>query len=346
MLKVDGSKKSGSGTILRVSLAIAAILRRPLHIYNIRQKRPQPGLKPQHLEAVLTAARLCDATVEGAKIGSRELWFYPSEIVGGTVDAEIGTAGSIPMLLITVIPICALARNPVCLNISKGGTDVSHSPTISYLARVFLPVLQRMGLKTSLAIRKYGYYPKGMGEVSVKIQPTPKLSPLRLTEFGQVESLKGVSICTFLARRRVAERQAKAARDLLRTYGHDCDIKTINDFSNPLQKGSSLTLWTETSTDVLIGGDAIGELRKPSEAVGREAAENLIQEIEAQATVDIHLADMLVLYMALAEGESVFLTRSMTDHLETNIWLAEAELETKFEVTKVGRLYRVEKKAS
>jgi len=346
LLEVDGSQKSGSGTILRLSVAMAAILNEPLHIFNIRQKRPQPGLKPQHLEAVLTAARLCSATVKGAKLGSKELWFYPTEITGGKVDAEIGTAGSIPMLMITVLPICAFAKNSVYIHISKGGTDVSHSPTINYVRHVFLPTLKKIGLRSSLTVHKYGYYPKGMGEVSVKVMPCPKLASISFGEFGLLESLKGVSVCTFLADRRVAERQANAANNLLKTRGYKADIQVVNDFSNPLQKGSSLSLWAQTSTGVLLGGDAIGELRKPSEAVGREAAENLLQEIEAKATIDVHLADMLVPYMALTNGESVFLTRSMTDHLETNIWFAQEILDVKFEVSKAGNLYKVEKRAS
>ena len=135
MLEVDGSQKSGSGTILRLSVALAAILGESLHIFNIRKKRDQPGLRPQHLEAVLTAARLCNASVEGATLGSQELWFHPSKIEGGEIRSEIGTAGSIPMLTMTVLPICAFARQPVRLHISKGGTDVRHSPTTNYLRR-------------------------------------------------------------------------------------------------------------------------------------------------------------------------------------------------------------------
>ncbi len=346
MLEIDGSQKSGSGTILRLAVAFAAILNKPLHIHNIRQKRPQPGLKPQHLEAVLAAAKLCSATVKGAELGSRELWFYPGRIDGGRIEAEIGTAGSIPMLLITILPICAFAEKPVCIHISKGGTDVSHSPTINYLNHVLFPVLEKMGLQTSLKVHKYGYYPKGMGEASVEIQPNPKLSSLDFREFGMLKSLKGLSVCTFLADRKVARRQADSASNFLKNHGYDADIQVINDFSNPLQKGSSLTLWARTSTNVLLGGDAIGELRKPSEAVGEEAAVKLLQEIAIEATVDIHLADMLIPYMALAEDESVFFTRSITVHTEANMWLAEEILGADFETGKVGSLYRVEKKAS
>ena len=346
MLEIDGSQKSGSGTILRLSIALATILNQPLHIYNIRQKRTQPGLRPQHLEAVLTAAKLCNAELKGATLGSRELWFTPQEITSGNVHAEIGTAGSIPMLLLTILPICAFAKRPVHVHVVKGGTDVRHAPTINYLNHVLLRMLKRMGLNASLTIHKYGYYPKGMGEVTLEVQPTEKLSPLRLEEFGTIEELRGVSVCTFLADRKVAERQANAANKYLAAHGHEAKIQVINDMSNTLQKGSSLVLWAKTSTGALLGGDAIGELRKPSEVVGREAAENLFKEIKPQPTVDVHLADMLIPYVALADGNSTYLTRTITEHLDTNIWLTQKILGAKFEVSKTKNLYRIKKKGS
>ncbi|MGC9346409.1 MAG: RNA 3'-terminal phosphate cyclase, partial [Candidatus Bathyarchaeales archaeon] len=216
MIEIDGSQKSGSGTILRLSVALATILRQPLHIYNIRQNRPQPGLRPQHLEAVLTAAKLCNAELEGAKLNSRELWFKPKDVKGGKFEAEIGTAGSIPMLLMTVLPVCAFAKDTVNLRISKGGTDVWHSPTINYMRNVFLPTLKRMGLNADLTVHKYGYYPKGMGEVTITVEPCKSLHSLRLENFGEIKTIKGVSVCTFLAERKVAERQAKAANSYLR----------------------------------------------------------------------------------------------------------------------------------
>ena len=343
MIEIDGSQKSGSGTILRLSVALAAILGQTLHIYNIRQNRPQPGLRPQHLEAVLTAARLCDAELEGADLNSRELWFKPKKVKGGKVEAEIGTAGSIPMLLLTVLPICIFAENPVHLRVSKGGTDVQNSPTINYIQHVLLPTLKRMRINTTLTVHKYGYYPKGMGEITITVESCKSLNPLRLEKFGKIQAIKGVSVCTFLADRKVAERQAKVANNYLKEKGYTADIQIINDQSNPLQKGSSLVLWAETDTSIILGTDAIGELRKTSETVGREAAEKLYAEICAKPTVDVHLADMLIPYVALAQGRSAYLTRTISEHLETNIWLAEKIMNVKFEVKKVNGLYRIEK---
>jgi RNA 3'-phosphate cyclase len=343
VIEIDGSQKSGSGTILRLSVALAAILGETLRIYNIRQKRPQPGLRPQHLEAVLTAAKLCDAELEGAELNSKELWFKPQKVKGGRVEAEIGTAGSIPMLLMTVMPICVFAENTVHLRVSKGGTDVSNSPTINYIRCVLLPTLQRMGVNATLTVNRYGYYPKGMGEVTITVEPCKNLKPLVLQDFGKIRAIKGVSVCTFLADRKVAERQAKASNDYLKERGYSAEIQIINDESNPLQKGSSLVLWAETDTNAILGADAIGELRKSSETVGREAAEKLYMEISAKPTVDVHLADMLIPYVALAEGNSVYYARTISEHLETNIWLAEKILNAKFHINRAGGLYKIEK---
>jgi len=343
MIEIDGSQKSGSGTILRLSVALAAIIKQPLHIYNIRQNRPQQGLKHQHLEAVLTAAKLSNSKVEGAALGSRELWFVPQQIKGGDVEAEIETAGSIPMLLLAVMPVCLFADNPVSLHVAKGGTDTTHAPTINYIRNVLLPTLTRMGVDADVTVQKYGYYPKGMGEATMTVKPNRTLKPIFLENFGKLKSIRGVSVCTFLADRRVAERQAKAAQDYLSQNGYSSEIKVVNDESNPFQKGSSIVLWAETDAGLIIGADAIGQLRKTAEAVGREAAEKLIAELSAQATVDIFLADMLIPYVALAQGKSAFLARTVTEHIESNIWLMEKILNVKFTVQKVNNLYRIEK---
>jgi RNA 3'-phosphate cyclase len=343
MFEVDGSQKSGSGTILRLSIALAAISGQPLHISSIRQNRPQPGLKPQHLEAVLTAGRLCNAKVEGAKLGSRELWFTPHEIKGGNIEALIETAGSIPMLLQAVLPICLFAKNPVRLHVAKGGTDTIHAPTINYLRYVFLPALRQMGVEAEITVQKYGYYPKGMGEATIIVKPNRRLNPVVLEDFGKLKTVKGISVCTFLADRKVAERQAKAAQNYFSQNGFKADIQVVNDQSNPIQRGSSIVLWAETSSGVIVGSDAIGELRKMAEAVGKEAAEKLVVELAVEPTVDVHLADMLLLYMALSAGKSVFLARTISEHIESNIWLIEKMLNVKFAIEKVNNLYRIVK---
>ena len=343
MLEIDGSLKSGSGTMLRLSVAFSAITGRPLHMTNIRARRSNPGLRPQHLEAVLTAAKLCRARVSGARVGSMEITFEPSRIVGGRFRAEIGTAGSIPMLIMTILPICIFAPEPVRVLIEKGGTDVRHAPTINYMRYVLLPVLAKMGVRARIRVLRYGYYPRGLGAVELSVEPLEgPLQPIVLEEFGELQAVRGVSVCTFLEKRKVADRQARAAREVLAQEGLKADIRVVYDRSNPAQRGSSIVLWAETDTGVLLGADSIGELGKPAEVVGREAAEGLLAELRARATADVHLADMLVPYVALADGRSAYLARELTDHMDANIWLAERILGARFHVQKADGLYRVE----
>ena len=348
MFEIDGSQKSGSGTILRLAIAISAITQQPLHIINIRKQRPQPGLKRQHLESVLTAAKLCNATVEGAVLGSEELWFTPKTIVGGSVEAVIGTAGSIPMLFMAVLPICVYAKNSVTLHVAKGGTDTLHAPTVNYLRFVLLPMLYKMGVKAELTVQKYGYYPKGMGEATLTVAPVSSLRSIQLESFGKLESIAGVSVCTFLAERQVAKRQVDAAMQILTKYdnivGCQAQISVLNDTSNSCQKGSSIVLWAETDAGVLVGADAIGSLGRTSESVGEDAAEMLVAELKSQSTVDVFLSDMLIPYMALAKGNSFFYTRCLSEHVEANIWLMETMLNSTFSIEKVNNLlYRIEK---
>ena len=237
MIEIDGSQKSGSGTILRLSIALAAITKQPLHIYNIRQNRPQPGLKHQHLEAVLTAAKLCNAKVQGATLGFKRTLVYASDkLAGGNIEAVIETAGSIPMLLLATLPICLFANNPVRLHVAKGGTDTTHAPTINYMRNVLLPTLRQMGVDAEITVQKYGYYPKGMGEATMTVKPNRNLKPFSLKILAKLKRIKGVSVCTFLADRQVAERQAKAAQDYLSQNGYKADYPSRKRPVKPLSK--------------------------------------------------------------------------------------------------------------
>ena len=182
-----------------------------------------------------------------------------------------------------------------------------------------------------------------MGKATMTVKPNRKLTPLHLENFGKLKSVKGVSVCTYLADRQVAERQAKTAKETLAQNSYLTEIQVINDKSNPIQKGSSIVLWAETDTGVILGADAIGELRKMAEAVGSEAVQRLLTELAAKPTVDVFLADMLIPYIALTEGKSSFFVRTISDHIESNIWLMEKMLNVKFTVQKVNNLYRIEK---
>ena len=182
-----------------------------------------------------------------------------------------------------------------------------------------------------------------MGEATLTVKPNRHLKPFHLETFGKLETVKGVSVCTYLADRQVSERQAKAANDYLSQQDFKADIQIVNDQSNPIQKGSSIVLWAQTNSGVILGADAIGELRKMAEVVGKEAAQKLLAELSAEPTVDVFLADMLIPYMALVQGTSAFLTRTISEHIESNIWLMEKMLDIKFNIQRINNLYRIEK---
>jgi RNA 3'-phosphate cyclase len=200
-----------------------------------------------------------------------------------------------------------------------------------------------MGVEAEISVQRYGYYPKGMGEATLTVKPYPNLKPIILEDFGNIKSIQGVSVCTFLSDRQVAQRQATAAQTRLNQSGYSADVQIVNDQSNPIQKGSSIVLWATTASDVILGADSIGQLKKMAEDVGKEAAQTLIAELNAKPTADVFLADMLIPYMALAEGKSSILTRSISEHIESNIWLMEKMLNVKFTISKVNSLYRIEK---
>jgi RNA 3'-terminal phosphate cyclase len=175
------------------------------------------------------------------------------------------------------------------------------------------------------------------------VNPVNGLKPIMLDSFGKLQSVNGVSVCTFLSERQVAARQAKAARDWLSHIGYKVEIQVENDHSNPIQKGSSIVLWAKTDKGAIVGADSIGEVRKMAEDVGKEAAQRLLVELFAKPTIDIYLADMLIPYMALARGNSVIVARTISEHIESNIWLMQKMLDVKFSTTKMNNLFRIEK---
>jgi RNA 3'-terminal phosphate cyclase len=176
------------------------------------------------------------------------------------------------------------------------------------------------------------------------VKPVSVLKPIELERFGTLRDVAGVSVCTFLSDRNVAKRQADAATKVLAKNGYlSSSIQVLNDQSNSHQKGSSIALWAKTDKGVIVGADDIGGIDKSSEFVGKCAAEKLVSELSVESTVDVFLADMLIPYMALAQGNSVFYTRCISEHVEANIWLMETMLNSVFSIEKVNNLYRVEK---
>jgi RNA 3'-phosphate cyclase len=332
-IDLDGSIGEGGGSVLRVAVALSAVSRKPIHIYNIRAKRPKPGLAPQHMHGVKALARLTNARVEGLSIRSTELVFEPGIVEGGRYRVDIGTAGSITLILQALMPAAAFASKPLEVEIT-GGTDVSMAPSIDYLINVTLPTLRKMGYAGEVELVRRGHYPRGGGVVRARIEPVQKLRAIRLTEAGKVTRIAGISHCVRLPPH-IATRQAHAAKQALLRAGYDADIR-VESYEpardSHLGPGTGITLWAETERGAILGGSCLGRPGKPAEQVGWEAAENLLNQLRTGCAVDRYLTDQLILYMVLAEGRSEITSAELTLHVLTNIELVEKILGVKFEV--------------
>ncbi|MBD3405826.1 MAG: RNA 3'-terminal phosphate cyclase [Candidatus Lokiarchaeota archaeon] len=339
MIEINGSYGEGGGQILRSSVALASLTMNPVRITNIRSGRSKPGLRRQHMAGIEIISRLVDAEVKGLKVGSKTIEFVPTTRKGGLISYDIGTAGSISLLLQAVLPVAILAPERVELDL-RGGTDVSWSPPINYIQHVFIPIIEKLGVEISVNQNKRGHYPKGGGVVKTTIRPVSTISPIECANFGEITEIKGISHCVRLPSH-VAERQARSAKSVLLSEGFDkvsINIESYKKGQDPhLGAGSGIVLWAESDKECRIGADALGAKGKPAEKVGKEAANKLLTELSTRKAVDSHLADMLVPYLALAEGTSKVGITEITSHLETNIWVAQRILGVEIELDgKIG----------
>lgn len=300
---------------------MAALLGEPLHVVRARAGRNQPGLRPQHLAAIQACAEMCDAETDGLAVGSTEFTFAPrSAPRGGRYRWDIGTAGSTTMLAMTILPLAAWADRPVVVEV-VGGVYQDFAPSPHHLSRVLAPLLARMGVRFELDVVRPGYVPRGAGELTLRVDPArAPLSPLRLEQRGEIEAVAGIAISSRLEAARVSDRMAEACVELLGEAGLPCAIERHYDETSA-QAGAGLTVWAATTTGCRLGADAAGAPGRRSEWIGRRVAQDLLAELDSGATTDRHTADMLVLWAALASGESRWRAPSATDHLTTNLWL-------------------------
>ena len=333
IITIDGSYGEGGGQIYRNTLSYSAVVRKPVKIFNIRAKRSNPGLRPQHLTVLRALAEITEARVKGAYVGSMEVEFKPQRIKGGRYRFDVGTAGSISLVLQGLIPPLLFADKESFIKI-RGGTDVHWSPPIDAIRYVLVPALRKMGAEISIDVIRRGHYPKGGGIVNVSVSPLDKIRPIELMERGEIKIVRGISHCVKLPAH-VAKRQARSASKFLEEWGIPTDIQT--EFYDPskdphLGPGSGIVLWAETDKDAILEADALGEKGKPAEKVGREAAEKLFHQIKLNGAVDVHHTDQLIIFMALADGVSRIKSCAISMHTITAIHIAEKIVGAKFKM--------------
>lgn len=311
MLIIDGSQGEGGGQILRSSLALSLVSGQPFRIVHIRSGRKMPGLMRQHLTAVEAAVAVGRARVEGAHIGSQQLTFHPQGIAGGEYHFSVGTAGSCTLVLQTVLPALLTASVPSQL-VLEGGTHNPFAPPFDFLARSFLPLIGRMGPQISARLLRSGFYPAGGGKFTVSIAPVPKLFPFDLMQRGAILQRSARATVARLPRS-IAERELKVVRAGL---GWDAQCCSVEEDTSSHGPGNVLCIEIagEQVTEVFTG---FGELGVSAETVAKRAVREAQEYLAAGVPVGCHLADQLLLPMALAGGGR-FRTLAPTRHATTN----------------------------
>lgn len=326
-LKINGAFGEGGGQIIRSAITLSCITKQPIHIENIRKNRKVPGLKPQHLTAIKILKKISDSEVIGNEIGSTELKFIPGQIKSSKLFENVGTAGSISLILQVLIPIVAISQKKLDLTI-KGGTDVQWSPTMYYTQHVLKEAYSRMGIKFSFALKKRGYYPKGNGEINLEVYPSNvKAISLSKRKTNQVKI-----VCTFskISIEKI-ESEIKRIKEKLTNENFVVEVKIKEQ--EALDSGASLLVYSIDGNSV-IGIDALFD----KNAQGFDID---LDKFIDQLTVDENLADMLVVPASLAEGKTTFQVKQITKHLETNLFVTSKITGCKYGIGKLPNGFEV-----
>jgi RNA 3'-terminal phosphate cyclase (ATP) len=330
IVTLDGGEGEGGGQILRTALSLSLITGKALRIVNIRAKRPNPGLRAQHLECVQAAQEISNAEVQGAALGSKEISFFPKTLSPGNYQFKIETAGATSLLFQTILVPLSFSEGESTLTL-QGGTHALWAPTFDYLSDHFRHFLARIGFSFDLTLERAGFYPEGGGTVHAKIRPRGTLQPLILSERGELSASGGLEIASSVANLPVsiAERQNRKAQEVLSKEGYRPAL-SVRELS-ACGKGTHIAIVARFQQ----GGccyTALGERGKLAEKVAEEAAQKFIKFVKSAATVDRYLSDQLMLPLSVVGSASEYSTECITDHILTNAKTIKAFLSVEIDV--------------
>jgi RNA 3'-terminal phosphate cyclase (ATP) len=334
-VEIDGSHGEGGGQLLRTAVALSAITGRAVRVKAIRAGRERPGLQAQHLKGVEAVATLCGAKLHGANLGSTDLMFEPGSIRPQPIRIDVGTAGAVSLVLQALVLAAGRAEGKTAVELI-GGTHVAWSPPMDYFKEVFCRHLKSIGVEVEVRILAHGFYPRGGGRVQVEIEGSDKWRPMESDSPGAVQSIAARSVASEeLRNARVAERQMEAFKSIL-----PAAVPEEVAYVRSLSTGSAVFGRADCAS-AFLGADSLGKRGVRAEDVGKEAAMKLKAEIDGGASLDMHAADMMIPYLALASQPSSFTVREMSDHLTSVQWLVRQFIDVEFESERKGNLHRI-----
>jgi RNA 3'-terminal phosphate cyclase (ATP) len=328
MLVLDGAQGEGGGQILRSALGLSLLTGTPFRIDNIRAGRAKPGLMRQHLTALEAAAAISGAEVSGAAVGARSVFFRPGKVRGGVHRFSVGTAGSTTLVLQTVLPALITASGTTSL-VLEGGTHNPASPPFEFLTRAFLPLLARMGPRVEATLERPGFYPAGGGRLRVTVEPCARLQPLVLEDRGEIVGRRARAVLSNLARA-IGERETACLAERLGWEAGAFAIDSV-DSAGP----GNIVLVEVESTHVTELFAGFGEKGVRAEMVAARAADEASAYLASDVPVGPHLADQLILPLAIAGGGS-FRTLAPTNHTRTQLAIVARFLEVRTKLVEAG----------
>lgn len=327
-LKINGEFGEGGGQIIRTAITLSCITKQPIIIENIRNNRKIPGLRAQHLTAIKILQKICDADVEGAKIGSTSLKFIPRNVKNCNLIEDIGTAGSIPLVLQVLIPVAAICQKKLNLTI-KGGTDTLWSPTIDYTQYVLREAYSRMGIQFSIKLIKRGYYPKGGGEINLDVDPST-VKPISLY---QRETKNVKLLCSFSNLPcELIDNQVKSIEKKL--IENKFIVQSQINEENTIDSGASILIFS-IDKESIIGVDSIFNNKTEKFNLDLESF------VQNNLGVDERLADMLVLPASLSNKMTIFRVNNISKHLETNLFITSKITGCKYGIGKLSEGFEI-----
>lgn len=329
MIEIDGSRGEGGGQILRSALGLSLVTGEPFSIVRIRAKRKRPGLLRQHLTAVRAATAVGDAEVTGDELGSESLTFAPRSLGGGTFRFDVGSAGSASLVAQTVLPGLFAAEEPSEL-VVEGGTHNPLAPPFDFLRRSYLSVLNGVGARADARLERAGFYPRGGGRIRLEVHPS-RFGRIDLTEPGPLTRRRAVCALARLPEH-VADRELDTLSSELALSEDELEVERLPDDEGP---GNALRLELEHQWITLVF-TSFGEKGLPAEQVAHALAKEVRRFQHAKVAVDAHLADQLLLPMALGEGGR-FTTVAPTEHARTHAQIISLFLDRETRFEELGR---------